>query len=616
MSRLARKALGLSIKFLLWGLIALQVLFVGGLIGFASRSDFWRARVEATEQAGDQADRAADLIGRAVMTARTALASEAALPGYAAVFEDPSSCTVTSSGADVFVEGEFHILRGDGSVACTSLRPAGGLPGPGYAKSAWLSEVRGEQGSVVAGPLTDPLTGRRALIIAAPIADVPGALVLSLDLEALGKGLRGQLGHGAGALAFFVSTQDRASEVTRSVGTGSDGVRGTRLGGPVSKGTETADVDGVERIFAEASVPGLDWHVLAGVATSEVYANARAQLRDRLILAGFFCVIVLVVGWTINRRIARPIRALAAAVDEAVHGNLTTEVPSDGPAELARLAARFSSMMAMRAKAESAVVEAYEAERKAADQLRELDELKNAFLLAISHELRTPLTSVVGYASILHEELSSLSKAETAEFAGNIASSARRLERLLMDLLDLDRLTRGVMEPRRRPTDMGELVRRVLEHIAIDGRVEVRIPKGTEANIDPALVERVVENLIVNANKHTPPETPICVRAGRRQGELLITVEDAGQGVPDEMKVAIFEPFRSAHKAEHSPGTGIGLALVAEFAKLHGGRAWVEDRRGGGAAFRVALPAGNGHGTKPVRAKRFARHKTARVSGN
>lgn len=138
---------------------------------------------------------------------------------------------------------------------------------------------------------------------------------------------------------------------------------------------------------------------------------------------------------------------------------------------------------------------------------------------------------------------------------------------------------------------MRELVRRVLEHTAMDQRVEIDIAKGTEANVDPALLERVVENLIVNATKHTPAGTLIRVGAVRRESELLLTVEDAGQGVPDEMKAAIFQPFRSAHKVEHSPGMGIGLALVAEFARLHGGRAWVEDRPGGGSLFRVAIPS-------------------------
>lgn len=328
---------------------------------------------------------------------------------------------------------------------------------------------------------------------------------------------------------------------------------------------------------------------LIAVASVIDFDEARVEATFGVGVGAVF--LVLFVAWGINRRIAGPIRALAAAVDEATHGNLSCAVPTEGPAELVRVGERFNATLAMRAEAEAVLVEAYETERRAADQLRELDELKNAFLISISHELRTPLTSVVGYASLLEEELPALAREEAVEFARAVSASARRLERLLLDLLDLERLTRGVMEPRRRPTDMRELVRRVLEHTAMDQRVEIDIAKGTEANVDPALLERVVENLIVNATKHTPAGTLIRVGAVRRESELLLTVEDAGQGVPDEMKAAIFQPFRSAHKVEHSPGMGIGLALVAEFARLHGGRAWVEDRPGGGSLFRVAIPS-------------------------
>jgi signal transduction histidine kinase len=102
----------------------------------------------------------------------------------------------------------------------------------------------------------------------------------------------------------------------------------------------------------------------------------------------------------------------------------------------------------------------------------------------------------------------------------------------------------------------------------------------------------MLENLIVNAIKHTPAGTRIWVGASRRNGEVILKVEDEGEGVPDELKLAIFEPFKQGVVNEGSPGTGVGLSLVAQFAKLHGGRAWVEDRTGGGASFRVALPTG------------------------
>jgi signal transduction histidine kinase len=109
--------------------------------------------------------------------------------------------------------------------------------------------------------------------------------------------------------------------------------------------------------------------------------------------------------------------------------------------------------------------------------------------------------------------------------------------------------------------------------------------------VDAAKVERIVENLLANAARHAPDATGIWVSATASDGGVLITVEDNGPGVPPELRAAVFEPFRQGpDRSQHSPGVGIGLSLVARFAEIHGGRAWVEDRAGGGASFRVFLP--------------------------
>jgi signal transduction histidine kinase len=117
--------------------------------------------------------------------------------------------------------------------------------------------------------------------------------------------------------------------------------------------------------------------------------------------------------------------------------------------------------------------------------------------------------------------------------------------------------------------------------------------------VDAAKVERIVENLLANTARHTNEEAGIWVRVAPEGDGVMIAVEDGGAGVPDDLKEAIFEPFRQGpQRSHHSPGVGVGLSLVARFAELHGGRAWVEDRPGGGAAFRVFLPGGE---AEPVR---------------
>jgi PAS domain S-box-containing protein len=245
-----------------------------------------------------------------------------------------------------------------------------------------------------------------------------------------------------------------------------------------------------------------------------------------------------------------------------------------------------------RKQAEETLREAYDKERQAVERLRQVDEMKNAFLSAVSHELRTPLSSVLGYALTLKQEEVNLPIEERRELLERLAANAQKLQRLLADLLDVDRLERGIIEPRRHPVDVGALARRVAEETELPGRkIQVRTRPVVLAADGPK-IERIVENLLVNAAKHTPPGTPVRLEVRPRRDGVLIVVEDRGGGVPDNLKEAVFQPFeRGKGGPSHAPGTGIGLSLVSRFAELHGGRAWVEDRSGGGSSFRVFLPA-------------------------
>jgi PAS domain S-box-containing protein len=247
-----------------------------------------------------------------------------------------------------------------------------------------------------------------------------------------------------------------------------------------------------------------------------------------------------------------------------------------------------------RKQAEMEVQRALETERQASQRLRELDDLKNMFLEAVSHDLRTPLTAILGLSLTLDRQDLELAPDDREDLTSRLAANARKLDRILCNLLDLERLIRGVVEPNREPTDLAKLVRRVLnEADFLEGRAVTVDAPHVVADVDPAKVERIVENLLVNSARHTPPGTPVWVRVARRDGAVLIVVEDAGPGVEPELREAIFEPFRQGRPRVPAPGAGIGLSVVARFAQLHGGRAWVEARSGGGASFRVVLPSGN-----------------------
>ena len=232
-----------------------------------------------------------------------------------------------------------------------------------------------------------------------------------------------------------------------------------------------------------------------------------------------------------------------------------------------------------------------EVERETAQKLRDLDDMKNTFLQAVSHDLRTPLAAILGLAVTLGREDLEMDAAETQDMARRIAVNARRLDRLVNDLLDLDRLSRGIVEPTLRPTDLGALIRNLVgeSDLIAERRVNLEVQPVT-IPVDAAKVERIVENLLANTARHTPSEAQLWVRVEPMGQGALIVVEDDGPGVPEPERERIFEPFLQGRSpVEHSPGVGVGLTLVARFAELHGGRAWVQERPGGGASFRVYL---------------------------
>jgi signal transduction histidine kinase len=230
-------------------------------------------------------------------------------------------------------------------------------------------------------------------------------------------------------------------------------------------------------------------------------------------------------------------------------------------------------------------------EREAAEGLRQADEMKNSFLTAVSHELRTPLSAILGCAVSLHQRSElGLTDADVDDLTGRLESNARKLSRLVSDLLDLDRLAQGVIEPRRVPTDASELVRTVVEETRVAEQRVVHVDAPSFLiEIDAAKVERIVENLIVNTVRHSTG-TDLWIRLVPEPEGMLLVVEDDGLGVTPDLRHRIFEPFKRGHSSSHAPGVGVGLSIVANFAKLHGGRAWVEDREGGGASFRVFIP--------------------------
>ena len=225
--------------------------------------------------------------------------------------------------------------------------------------------------------------------------------------------------------------------------------------------------------------------------------------------------------------------------------------------------------------------------------LSETEKLQTALLNAISHDLRTPLAAITGVLSSLHDDEDLLSKAARHEMVVTAWEEARRLNRLVGNLLDMTRLESGALKVVCQPSDVEDLVGATLAQMPnrLQGRtLQIEVPAGLSLiNIDFTLMVQVLVNLLDNALKYTPPEATITVQAQQTNDEVIVAVMDRGPGVPETELEHVFDRFVRVN-TEGVSGTGLGLSIAKGIVEAHNGRIWAENRAGGGASFILALP--------------------------
>jgi two-component system sensor histidine kinase KdpD len=224
--------------------------------------------------------------------------------------------------------------------------------------------------------------------------------------------------------------------------------------------------------------------------------------------------------------------------------------------------------------------------------LEEIDRLREALLGAVSHDLRTPLATIKIASSTLLDRNASLRPEDIDELYLLIDVQADRLTRLVNNLLDMTRIRAGVLEVRRVPSSLLDLVTTVTTELSpmLEGRrVEVDIPAGLPAvDVDHVLVEEVLSNLVDNAHRHSPEEAAIVIAAERRGPDrVVVSVTDHGSGIPRSERTAVFETFV---RFDTGGRAGLGLAIAKAFIQAHDETIWVEDPPGGGARFAFTLP--------------------------
>lgn len=215
------------------------------------------------------------------------------------------------------------------------------------------------------------------------------------------------------------------------------------------------------------------------------------------------------------------------------------------------------------------------------------ERLRKTLLDCVSHELKTPLAAM-GAAS---QEL--IRSMPQNELAREIHGGSRRLNRVVNNLLDMNRVESGVVRPNCEWCDVRELLQSAIEieRESIDGRdIRLEVPENIPlALVDHTLIEQAVAKLLANAGSHTPSRLPIEVDAQYKEEELMISVADRGPGLPNESIEQVFEKFYRGDDRK-TGGLGLGLSIARGFVEAHGGKLTAENRDGGGARFIISLP--------------------------
>jgi two-component system sensor histidine kinase KdpD len=222
----------------------------------------------------------------------------------------------------------------------------------------------------------------------------------------------------------------------------------------------------------------------------------------------------------------------------------------------------------------------------------EAEQLRSTLLSSVSHDLRTPLAVITGSTSTLLQAGPNVSEATRHELLGTVLEEAEHLNRLIRNLLDMTRLESGAVKINKEWLPLEEVVGAALNRLdtRLTGRdVHVDLPRDLPlVACDVVLVEQALINLLENAAKYSVG--PIEVVARPTGSDVVVEVADRGPGIPAGEEARVFEKFHRAAREGKSEGVGLGLTICRAIVAAHGGRIWVQNRPGGGASFKFALP--------------------------
>ncbi len=338
---------------------------------------------------------------------------------------------------------------------------------------------------------------------------------------------------------------------------------------------------GLAAAFALRAAPTL-WLQLAGLAllsmsvplaavllSGWVMFHMGADVKILAVAAGSASAAVGA-GLVLARSIARSIRRVRDSSQQLAAGDLSARAPAGGATEIAELAASFNSMAA---------------------SIEQLFDARRELVAWASHDLRTPIAAMQAMLEAIEDGL-----VEPEHYLPTLRDEVRMLSILVEDLFELARIDAGVLTLELQQTPVSGLVESALRQLgpeASSRRIALRshLADDSTAPIAPAKIERVLFNLLTNALRHTPSDGSVAVHVERRDHEVLVRVEDTGEGLPPEAPARMFDRFWRADRARSGGGTGLGLAIARGLVEAHGGTIWAENRPEGGARVSFTLPA-------------------------
>jgi signal transduction histidine kinase len=309
------------------------------------------------------------------------------------------------------------------------------------------------------------------------------------------------------------------------------------------------------------------------------------DLNILLLLILFSGAIVIFFALFLSKQLGHPVAELTRGAAELANGNFTARVKPGGSAELARLATAFNQMVG-------------QLENAFAVQ-QEMEQSRKELVAAISHDLRTPLASLRLMTEAVSDGVAD--ERQSAIFLERMRGEVQYMTSLIEDLFEISSLDAGSLKPKLERGTLADLISDTLESLqsqahqkgqSLEGEIQGELP---EIAFDSHQIQRVLNNLVSNAIRYTPPGGSIRLLAQPEADRVVVKVQDNGEGISAADQAKIFEPFYRGERSrgrEHG-GTGLGLAISQRLVEAHQGRIWVQSQEGQGSTFTFELPVSN-----------------------